>query len=72
MILEKTVTVTSVTSGKNRVFETPIGRFTHQSVPLGCYRVWNEPLNQLKKTVSAKYELCYDFFNMLMTGFTGE
>lgn len=39
MIPEKVVTVTSVTSGKNRVFETPIGRFTYQAVPLAYYRV---------------------------------
>lgn len=39
MIPEKTVTLTSVTSGKKRVFQTPVGRFTYQAVPLAYYRV---------------------------------
>lgn len=39
MIPEKTVTLTSVTSGKKRVFQTPVGRFTYKSVPLAYYRV---------------------------------
>lgn len=39
MIPEKTVTLTSVTSGKKRVFQTPVGRYTYQAVPLAYYRV---------------------------------
>jgi hypothetical protein len=39
LIPERVETVTSVTCGKNRVFSTPIGRFTYWSIPLDSYRV---------------------------------
>jgi hypothetical protein len=39
LIPERVETVTSVTCGKNRVFLTPVGRFTYWSVPLDAYRV---------------------------------
>ncbi len=39
MIPERVESFTSVTSGKNRAFETPVGRFTYQSVALAYYRV---------------------------------
>jgi predicted transcriptional regulator of viral defense system len=39
LIPERVETVTSVTCGKNRVFSTPVGRFTYWSVPLNSYRV---------------------------------
>jgi hypothetical protein len=39
LIPERVETVTCVTSGKNRAFSTPVGRFTYRSVPEGCYRV---------------------------------
>ena len=39
LIPERVETVTSVTCGKNRVFLTPVGRFTYWSVPLNTYRV---------------------------------
>jgi predicted transcriptional regulator of viral defense system len=39
LIPERVETVTSVTCGKNRVFSTPVGRFTYWSVPLDSYRV---------------------------------
>jgi predicted transcriptional regulator of viral defense system len=38
LIPEKVETLTSVTSGKTRTFQTPVGRFTYQSVPLSYYR----------------------------------
>lgn len=39
MIPERVESFTSVTSGKNRAFETPVGRFTYQSVALMYYSV---------------------------------
>jgi len=39
LIPERVETVTSVTCGKNRVFLTPVGRFTYWSIPLDSYRV---------------------------------
>jgi len=39
LIPERVETLTSVTSGKNRAFSTPVGRFTYWSVPLDAYRV---------------------------------
>ncbi len=39
MIPERVESFTSVTSGKNRAFETPVGRFTYQSVAFAYYRV---------------------------------
>ena len=38
MIPERAETITSVTSGKNRAFSTPVGRFTYWAVPLDYYR----------------------------------
>jgi predicted transcriptional regulator of viral defense system len=38
MIPERVEAVTCVTSGKSRVFHTPIGRFTYQTAPLAYYR----------------------------------
>lgn len=39
MIPESVETVTSVTSGKSRIFTTPIGRFTYWSIPAAAYRI---------------------------------
>lgn len=39
LIPERVETVTSVTCGKNRVFSTPVGRFTYWAIPLNAYRV---------------------------------
>jgi len=39
LIPERVETVTSVTCGKNRVFSTPVGRFTYWAVPLPYYRL---------------------------------
>jgi hypothetical protein len=39
MIPERVETLTCVTSGKNREFQTPVGRFTYRSAPLAYYRI---------------------------------
>lgn len=38
IIPERTETITSVTCGKNRAFNTPVGRFTYWAVPMTAYR----------------------------------
>ena len=39
MIPERVETLTCVTSGKNRVLQTPVGRFVYQTVPLAYYQI---------------------------------
>jgi hypothetical protein len=39
MIPERVETLTSVTCGRNRVFQTPVGQFTFRNVPLAYYQV---------------------------------
>ncbi|MDI7260102.1 MAG: hypothetical protein QME90_09295 [Thermodesulfobacteriota bacterium] len=39
LIPERVETVTSVTCGKNRVYSTPVGRFTYWSIPIDSYHV---------------------------------
>jgi len=39
LIPERVETVTSVTCGKNRVFSTPVGRFTYWAIPLRAYSI---------------------------------
>jgi hypothetical protein len=39
MIPERVEALTSVTSGRNRVFQTPVGRFVYRTVPLAYYQV---------------------------------
>lgn len=39
LIPERVETVTCVTSGKSRVFQTPVGRFTYRTAPLAYYRI---------------------------------
>lgn len=38
MIPEQAATVTSVTSGRSRVFQTPVGRFTYRQIGLAAFR----------------------------------
>ena len=39
MIPERVETLTCVTSGKNRVFQTPVGRFVYHTAPLAYYQI---------------------------------
>ena len=38
LIPEQATTVTSVTSGRSRVFQTPVGRFTYRQIGLAAFR----------------------------------
>lgn len=39
MIPEQAATVTSVTSGRSRTFQTPVGRFTYRQITMSAFRV---------------------------------
>lgn len=45
IIPERVETITSVTCGKNRMFSSPIGRFTYWSVPEDAYRLGIDLVN---------------------------
>jgi hypothetical protein len=39
LIPERVETVTSVTCGRSRAFDTPVGRFTYRRIPLGAFPI---------------------------------
>ena len=39
MIPEQATTVTSITSGRSRIFQTPVGRFTYRQIGLAAFRI---------------------------------
>jgi predicted transcriptional regulator of viral defense system len=46
MIPEQATTVTSVTIGRSRIFQTPVGRFSYRQISLPAFRVGMERVEQ--------------------------